>query len=72
MFSDVLQQKLMNIMGLSANYNIDEVVGYKPEQSWNTELGTHLTSDNGKIIADISAFYIRCTAFQKATPQEEL
>lgn len=61
MFSDVLQQRLMGVMGLSASYDINQVVGYKPEQSWNAELGTHLTTDNNNFTADISAFYIRCT-----------
>ena len=60
MFSDVLQQKLMGIMGLSASYDINQVVGYKPEQSWNFELGSHLTTDDNRLSADISAFYIRC------------
>ena len=61
MFSDVLQQKVMGVMGLSASYKTDEVVGYKPEQSWNFEIGTHLTSNDNRLSADISAFYIRCT-----------
>lgn len=61
MFSDVLQQKLMNIMGLSASYDIDEVVGYKPEQSWNAELGSHLVSLNQRLHFDASLFYILCT-----------
>ncbi len=61
MFSDVLQQEIMGTMGISANYDINEVVGYKPEQSWNVELGTHLTSNNNRLSTDISTFYIRCT-----------
>ena len=61
MFSDVLQQEVMGLMGLSASYDIDEVVGYKPEQSWNFEAGTHLTSSDKRMSADISAFYIHCT-----------
>lgn len=61
MFSDVLQQEIMGVMGLSAKYDINEVVGYKPEQSWNAELGTHLTSNDNRLSADISTFYIRCT-----------
>jgi outer membrane receptor protein involved in Fe transport len=50
----------MGIMGLSASYDINQVVGYKPEQSWNFELGSHLTTDDNRLSADISAFYIRC------------
>lgn len=60
MFSDVLQQKLMGIMGLGANYDIDEVVSYKPETAWNYELGGHFEWWNRRISADISAFYLDC------------
>ena len=61
MFSDVLQQKIMGIMGLSQNYDIDEMVSYKPEQSWNFELGTHLENDRRNLSGDFSIFYIHCT-----------
>lgn len=61
MFSDVLQQKIRGIMGLSQEYNIDEIVSYKPEQSWNFEIGTHLESNNQKLTSDLSFFYIHCT-----------
>lgn len=61
MFSDVLQQKVMEVMGLTAKYDIDEVVSYKPEQSWNFELGTHIECDESKVATDISVFYIDCT-----------
>ena len=60
MFSDVLQQRIMGIMGLSKSYEIDEVVGYKPEQSWNFEAGIHWESNSSNIIADASIFYIDC------------
>ncbi len=39
MFSDVLQQRIMQIMGMSSLYTLDEIVGYKPERSFNYELG---------------------------------
>lgn len=61
MFSDVLQQEVMGVMGLSAKYKTDEVVGYKPEQSWNFELGSHQENSNGRLSTDISFFYILCT-----------
>lgn len=60
MFSDVLQQRLMGLMGLSAAYDVDEVVGYKPEYSWNYEIGSHLSFAGGKVGIDMSAFYIDC------------
>ncbi len=61
MFSDVLQQKVMGIMGLSQSYDIDEMVSYKPEQSWNFEIGTHLESENKHLSGDLSLFYIHCS-----------
>ena len=58
MFSDVLQQKVMGFMGIGASYDVDDIVGYKPEHSWNYELGTHLEWSEPRLSADISAFYI--------------
>lgn len=60
MFSDVLQQKLMNIMGIGSAYDVDKIVGYKPEKSWNYEAGAHLDFLNGRLQADLSAFFIDC------------
>lgn len=33
-------------------------ISYKPEYSWNFELGTHLTSASGNVSLDASVFYI--------------
>ena len=60
MFSDFLQQKLMASMGLSELYNVDEIIGYKPERSYNYEAGTHLELLGGNLSIDASAFYIDC------------
>lgn len=60
MFSDVLQQRLMRIMGIGAQYNVDDIVSYKPEQSWNYEVGAHLDLLQGRLTADLAAFYIDC------------
>lgn len=60
MFSDVLQQKLMSIMGIGAGYDVDQIVGYKPEKSWNYEVGAHLRFFDGKLKTDLSAFFIDC------------
>lgn len=61
MFSDVLQQRLMGIMGIGAQYEVDKIVGYKPEQSWNYELGFHLNLWNRRLSLDGAAFYIDCS-----------
>lgn len=60
MFSDVLQQRLMRFMGVGAQYNIDEVVGYKPEQSWNYEVGGHFNIGGGLLELETALFYIDC------------
>lgn len=60
MFSDVLQQRLMGVMGIGAAYDVDRVVGYKPEYSWNYEVGAHLVFSDVRLRGDVSAFYIDC------------
>lgn len=60
MFSDVLQQKLMGFMGLGKDYDVDEIVSYRPEKTWNYELGMHLNLLESKISLDASVFYIDC------------
>ncbi len=60
MFSDVLQQRLMNIMGIGSKYDVDDIVGYKPESSWNYELGAHIDLPAQCIGVDAALFYIDC------------
>lgn len=60
MFSDVLQQEMMGTMGIGKLYDIDQVVGYKPEKSWNYEIGGHFKLVGGRLSIDASAFYIDC------------
>ncbi len=60
MFSEVLQQRLMSKMGIGMLYDVNDIVGYKPEYSWNYEIGSHLSFADGKIGLDVSAFYIDC------------
>ena len=65
MFSDVLQQRIMGIMGLSAAYDVDKVISYKPEKSWNYELSLRLKDRSlgaaGAISAELTGFFIDCT-----------
>ena len=61
MFSDVLQQRIMGMMGIGMNYDVDKIVGYKPEKAWTYEIGAHLESRDARISSDISLFYINCT-----------
>ena len=66
MFSDVLQQRLMSMMGVGAKYDIDKIVKYKPEYSFNYELGAHFDlrqlsqSQFARLKFALSLFYIDC------------
>ncbi len=61
MFSDILQQELMSRFGLSSPYSVEDIITYKPEYSWNYEIGAHLTNRSRTITADVALFYIDCT-----------
>lgn len=37
---------------------VGEATRYKPEYTWNYEVGTHLTLWEGRLLADLSAFYM--------------
>lgn len=67
MFSDVLQQRLMNIMGIGNKYELEDIVSYKPEKSWNYELGSHLSFPDQNLSLELSAFYIDCRDQQLTT-----
>ena len=60
MFSDILQQKVMQLFGLSAVYSAEDIISYKPEYSWNYELGSHFENPQNSASTDISFFYIDC------------
>lgn len=60
MFSDVLQQRLMSVMGIGGRYDVDDIVGYEPEDSWNFEIGSHLSFPSLALQADLATFYIEC------------
>lgn len=68
-FSDLLQSEMMNglmaDLGLypkesGAAYDTQAAISYKPEYSWNYEIGTHLETAGNKLYADACAFYIDC------------
>ncbi len=60
MFSDVLQQSLMGLMGIASLYDPEEIVSYKPEKSWNFEVGAHYVSPESSFEGSASLFYILC------------
>jgi outer membrane receptor protein involved in Fe transport len=70
MFSDILQAELqgsaqqargqMELPHDEIDYaNIAHTISYKPETSWNFELGTHANLFDGALQADLGAYYIQ-------------
>ncbi len=67
-FSDILQNKLMNDMmgdmGMrfddmgQANYDVEKAISYDPEYSWTYELGGHFSFVENRLSTDLSLFYI--------------
>ena len=49
---------MLNGMAQSPQTDVKAATLYKPEYSWNYEIGSHLTLFNGKLQADLSAFYM--------------
>lgn len=60
MFSEILQERLMRLMGMGSTTNVDEIVSYKPEKSWNYEIGVHLNFLDSRLKTDASLFFIDC------------
>ena len=60
MFSDVLQQRIMQMMGISSLYTLDEIVSYEPESSLNYEIGAKSEWLDGSLKIDATAFFIDC------------
>jgi outer membrane receptor protein involved in Fe transport len=60
MFSDVLQQRVRSIMGLGMAYDPADIVTYKPEKSWDYEIGAKTSWLNHRLNADVALFFIDC------------
>lgn len=60
MFSDVLQQRIMGQMGIAERYDVDDIISYDPEKTWNYEVGAHLSLLDHQLQLDLSAFWIEC------------
>lgn len=67
MFSDVLQQRIMEYMGLTMKYDVADIVSYRPEKSWNYELGLKGLALGGRLGYSATLFYISCTDQQLTT-----
>lgn len=71
MFSEILQTDLnahqqdamrgdYDVQHTPQDYdNIEEVIAYKPEESWNFELGTHLNLFDSRLHFDLSVYYMK-------------
>jgi outer membrane receptor protein involved in Fe transport len=71
MFSDVLQTELTahqqdamrgdyDVEHTTADYDaINETIAYKPEESWNYEVGTHLNLFGGSTHFDLALYYMQ-------------
>ena len=71
MFSDVLQTELnahqqdamrgdYDVEHTPADYDaIEETISYKPEESWNYEIGTHLNLFNHQLHFDLALYYMQ-------------
>ena len=71
MFSDVLQTELnahqqdamrgdYDVEHTEADYDaINETIAYKPEESWNYEIGTHLNLFGGSTHFDLALYYMQ-------------
>lgn len=57
MFSDVLQQRIMGIMGITETYKVEDIISYKPETSFNYELGTDIHIPSLKLNTSVTLFH---------------
>ena len=76
MFSDILQTELManarrgqqgdyDVPHTSADYErVNNTIAYKPETSWNYELGAHLNMAGGALHLDLAAYYMQVRNLQ--------
>jgi len=60
MFSDVLQQRLMNMMGVGIQYDVNKVVGYNPEKAMSYEVGGHFECWDARVQTDLDLFFMDC------------
>lgn len=59
-FSDILQDKIKWQMVSGLKFEETDIMSYKPEYSWNYELGGHFSCMEGDVRGDFALFYIDC------------
>lgn len=60
MFSDILQEKLKWKMASGLDYEEPDIMSYRPEYSWNYEVGGHFSCLEGQVRGDFALFWIDC------------
>ena len=60
MFSEVLQRRIKDYMGLYQQLDVMKIITYEPEKSWNFELGGHFSTNDRRFSADVALFWIEC------------
>ncbi len=59
MFSDILQQQLMESAGVPAQYDITSMLTYKPEKAWTYELTGQYTDPSGRLDVEAVVFLMK-------------
>lgn len=49
---------LSSLASRGERFTVDQTARYKPEYSWNYEIGAHFSCCDGRILTDLAAFYI--------------
>ena len=60
MFSEVLQRRIKDYMGLYQELDVLDIITYDPEKCWNGEIGGHFSTNDRRFRADIALFWIEC------------
>ena len=60
MFSEVLQRRVKHTMGLYQQLDVNDIITYDPEKSWNLELGGHFSTADTRFSGDVALFWIEC------------
>ena len=60
MFSEVLQRRVKDYMGLYQELDVMDIITYEPEKSWNAEVGGHFSTKDRRFRADFALFWIEC------------
>lgn len=60
MFSEVLQRRIKDYMGMYQELDVADIISYDPEKSWNFEFGGHFSTRDRLFTADAALFWIEC------------